>query len=31
MAFLFDLVLFIIICGIVDARLPWPDPKSGNQ
>jgi hypothetical protein len=24
MAYLIELVLFIVVVGIVDARLPWP-------
>jgi hypothetical protein len=27
-AFILALVLFVIILGVLDARLPWPNPKS---
>jgi hypothetical protein len=27
MAFILGLVLFIIVLGAVDARLPWPRPS----
>ena len=27
MQFLLGLFLFVGVLGVVDARLPWPDPK----
>ena len=27
MAFFVGLVLFIGLCGYLDARLPWPSPR----
>jgi hypothetical protein len=28
MAFVIAVLLFVVVVGIVDAGLPWPDPKS---
>lgn len=29
MQFILALVLFIVVLGIIDARLPWPTPGGG--
>ena len=29
MGFLFGVVVFVIVLGRLDARLPWPRPRSG--
>jgi hypothetical protein len=31
MAFIVAVLLFVVVVGIVDAGLPWPDPKSGQR
>jgi hypothetical protein len=28
MAFVLAVFLFVVVIGVIDARLPWPDPKS---
>lgn len=30
MQFILALVLFIVVLGIIDARLPWPTPEGGR-
>jgi hypothetical protein len=29
LAFILGTLLFVVVAGVVDAGLPWPDPKSG--
>jgi hypothetical protein len=29
MGFFFGVVVFVIVIGWLDARLPWPRPRSG--
>jgi hypothetical protein len=31
MAYLIELVLFIVVVGFVDAGLPWPKPGSDGR
>jgi hypothetical protein len=31
MAFVLGVLLFVVVVGIVDARLPWADPKSRGR
>jgi hypothetical protein len=31
MSFIVAVVLFVVVVGIVDARLPWPDPSSRQR
>jgi hypothetical protein len=31
MAFFVGLVVFVVIIGVLDTRLPWPDPRSGRR
>jgi hypothetical protein len=31
LAFIIAVLLFVVVVGIVDAGLPWPDPKSQQQ
>jgi hypothetical protein len=28
MLFILAVVVFVVVVGILDARLPWPDPRS---
>ena len=28
MAFVLAVFLFVVVIGVIDAGLPWPDPKS---
>jgi hypothetical protein len=28
MSFVLGLVFFVVVVGVIDARLPWPKPKS---
>ena len=28
MAFMLGIVLFVVVSGLVDRRLPWPSPKN---
>jgi hypothetical protein len=31
MAFILAVLLFVVVVGIIDAGLPWPDPKSDSH
>jgi hypothetical protein len=31
MAYLIELVIFIVVIGFIDSRLPWPKPGSGER
>jgi hypothetical protein len=31
MSFLLGLLLFVVVIGIWDARLPWPAPRTGGR
>jgi hypothetical protein len=31
MVFIAAVLLFVVVVGIVDAGLPWPDPKSRQR
>jgi hypothetical protein len=31
MQFILGVFLFVVVVGIVDARLPWPDPLSKKE
>jgi len=28
MSFILGLILFVVVIGVLDAKLPWPRPKS---
>jgi hypothetical protein len=28
MGFVVGVLLFVVVVGVLDARLPWPDPRS---
>jgi len=28
MSFLLAVILFVVVVGLIDAGLPWPDPRS---
>jgi hypothetical protein len=28
MSFVIGLVLFVVVVGVLDARLPWPSPRA---
>ncbi len=30
MQFILGIVLFVIVIGVLDARLPWPKPRKGS-
>jgi hypothetical protein len=30
MGFVVGVILFVVVIGILDARLPWPGPRSGE-
>ena len=30
MQFIVGVLLFVVIVGLVDARLPWPSPRRGG-
>lgn len=29
MQFIIGVIFFVVVIGVLDARLPWPRPKSG--
>jgi hypothetical protein len=29
MQFVVGVILFVVVIGVLDARLPWPRPKGG--
>ena len=29
MSFVLALLLFVVVAGIIDAKLPWPRPREG--
>ena len=31
MQFILGVVWFVIVVGLIDARLGWPSPKSGDR
>ncbi len=31
MVFILALLLFVIVIGVLDSRLPWPDPRSSDD
>ena len=31
MQFILGVVWFVVVVGIIDARLDWPSPKSGDK
>lgn len=31
MAFVLGVLMFVVVIGIVDAGLPWPDPNSTDR
>jgi hypothetical protein len=31
MAFVLGVIVFVVIIGVLDARLPWPDPRSKEE
>jgi hypothetical protein len=31
MAFVLGVLLFVVLVGIVDAGLPWPNPRSAGR
>ena len=31
MQFILALILFVVVLGILDARLPWPAPGEGER
>jgi hypothetical protein len=31
MSFILGTVLFVVVIGILDARLPWPRSKGGSR
>jgi hypothetical protein len=31
MAFIVGVIFFVIIVGLVDARLPWPAPEGASR
>ncbi len=30
MSFLLGLILFVVVAGVIDAKLPWPKPRAGR-
>ena len=30
MAFILGVIFFVVVVGVLDARLPWPKPRSRN-
>jgi hypothetical protein len=31
MQFILGVILFVVVIGVIDARLPWPDPRSESK
>ncbi len=31
MSFFVGLILFVVVAGILDAKLPWPRPRDGKR
>jgi hypothetical protein len=31
MQFIIGVIFFVVVIGVLDARLPWPRPKKGVQ
>ena len=31
MSFFLGLLLFVVVVGIIDAKLPWPRPRDGEK
>jgi hypothetical protein len=31
MSFILGIFLFVVLTGILDARLPWPKPRSSSR
>jgi hypothetical protein len=31
MSFMIGVILFVVVVGLLDARLPWPSPRSKRQ
>jgi hypothetical protein len=31
MSFIVGLLLFVVVAGIIDAKLPWPRPRAGQR
>jgi hypothetical protein len=31
MAFIIGVVFFVVVVGLLDARLPWPRPDRGSR
>jgi hypothetical protein len=31
MSFFVGLILFVVVVGIIDAKLPWPRPREGKR
>jgi len=31
MAFILGVIFFVIVVGLIDARIPWPRPQRGER
>jgi hypothetical protein len=31
MSFMVGLILFVVVIGVLDARLPWPKPRDARE
>jgi hypothetical protein len=31
MSFIIGLILFVVVIGVLDARLPWPKPRAAHE
>jgi hypothetical protein len=31
MSFILGILLFVVVIGVIDARLPWPRPSTGGM